>query len=171
MARTLEQTLARALQHARGDGASYQRALVDIRTCGAERRDVFQLVLREGGAVEVPATVWEVAPPDEDDEALAFVVVRAGVRCVLATSADDDDAPLVGAARAIRSCVAVPPPWVIDLGNPVRSVNELLVRDCGWDLTVRPFRAALPYSLHDDRVTLAARVRDALDAVADGEAA
>ena len=154
---------ARALQAARGDGASYSRALHDLREWVAEGRDPVALVLAEGGTIKVLVIAWEVSPPVDEDESLLFAVVQVDGPAVVATSADDDSAPVVDVEQAVRSVVPVDPEWHVDRADPVTSINSVLVDGFAWDITLEPFQTWVRYTRGERGLPLGVRLRDCLD--------
>ena len=158
-----EKNWARRLQRARGEGASYQRALLDIRHCVDSGDDLRAFLLSEGATVNVSAFAWEVSPPAEEDEPLLFVLVDAPEPVLLATLADDDESLAIDAGDAVRGVVPVEAGWTVDAERPVESVCEVLVGGFGWEVTLEPFTTRVPYSLRDDALVMGGRLRDALD--------
>lgn len=91
------------------------------------------------------------------------MLIEAPQPVLLATLADDDESPAADATDAVRGVVPAEAGWSADIDRAVESVCEVLVDGFGWEVTLEPFSARVPYSLHDDPLVMGGRLRDVLD--------
>lgn len=156
-----EKTHARALVKARGEGASYRRAVHDVREWIAEGRDPRALIMKEGGTLSMPVDVWVVSPPIDEDEPLLFAVVQADGPAVLA--ANTDSGPVVDVEHAVPSVVPVDQAWRVDRAHPFECINSLLVDGFAWEVTLEPIRIHVMYTSGERGLLLGDRLRERLD--------
>ena len=67
--KTAEKTLARSLQAARGEGASYARALHDLRECLIRGDDPVAFMLAEGAVIPERSLTREAASHSQQTQA------------------------------------------------------------------------------------------------------